>query len=92
VSRLSKRDVYILPSIAILAAVAVLILAVSVVQLDKELTQEKYLHQQSIESLSNVIQDYDGYTTQLENTIKEWRVKYSINEGLAEKGENDVNK
>jgi len=61
------------------------LLGLNIYKLDKALTQEKYLHQQSIESLSSLVQYYSDYSIQLENTIKAWRVRYDINEPLAEK-------
>jgi hypothetical protein len=64
----------------------VMLLVFQIHQLDKALTQEKYLHQQSIESLSGLAQYYSDYSIQLEDTIKNWRMRYDINEPLAEKG------
>lgn len=53
--------------------------------LKDSLEQEKYRHRQSIVTLSNSIQDYDDYVTQLEKTIEEWRKEYGINEPLSER-------
>jgi hypothetical protein len=65
--------------------VGVMLLVFQIHQLDKALTQEKYLHQQSIESLSELVEYYSDYSIQLEDTIKDWRVRYDINDPLAEK-------
>lgn len=61
------------------------LLGFNIYKLDEALTQEKYLHQQSVESLSSLVQHYSDYSIQLEDTIKEWRARYDINEPLAEK-------
>lgn len=60
------------------------ILILKNIELNKLLKAESQLHQESIATLSRCIQDYDNYVDCLEDTIREWRIIYDINDPLVE--------